>query len=468
MSHELDHHRVQPVVDEAPRWEHAGKRARTDHLVQRKASPPASAAAPEPSAAPTASGDDPFGFHLPTASGGGAPLPEAQRSKFEASLGADLSAVRVHTDGASTAAAERLDAHAYTVGHDIHFGDGQYDPASARGEHLLAHEVAHTVQQGGSAGQQGGSAGAPQFELAVSQPGDAAEVEADRAADAMVAGTPGVQLSRVAPALHRAVRTSGGTFETPEYAAKRPPAWGALFTLAFTPNSTVEAEHIALVQTARSTTGGPGHETPLIRTSGQGATTDPLLTVNDPASPGHGTRIDSPGGTNSPVYGSERGATGLGDLHAEPMGRVDRHERDVPVGTLREGSVPSLTGGHAQEGFRRVSGGRAEVQQAVLTDAPGGYSSGRYDGVIRDGHFETAALAVDGRQPGRWLGAVAWGYHVDATGRSTLQPRAITRVSDGDPSAAFAAAANQWNQATLPGGEPTIDLPAITPAPARP
>jgi hypothetical protein len=114
--------------------------------------------------------------------GGGAPLPGGVRDRFEASLGADLGAVRVHTDDASASAADAVGARAFARGNDIHFGAGQYQPDDPFGMHLLAHEVAHTVQQSGGAGA------APQYKLAVSAPGDAAEVEADRAADAMVAG----------------------------------------------------------------------------------------------------------------------------------------------------------------------------------------------------------------------------------------------------------------------------------------
>lgn len=111
----------------------------------------------------------------------GAPLRGDLRERFEASLGADLSRVRVHTGGASATAAGAVGARAYTVGQDIHFGDGQYQPDDPFGVHLLAHEVAHTVQQAGGATQR-------QHKLEVSSPQDAAEREADRAADAMVAG----------------------------------------------------------------------------------------------------------------------------------------------------------------------------------------------------------------------------------------------------------------------------------------
>jgi hypothetical protein len=118
----------------------------------------------------------------------GAPLPAGVRTQFESSLGADLSAVRVHTGADSADAASAVGARAYATGQDIHFADGQYTPEGGAGLHLLAHEVAHTVQQAGGAG-------APQYKLEVSAPGDASELEADRAADAMLAGAPAIVTS---------------------------------------------------------------------------------------------------------------------------------------------------------------------------------------------------------------------------------------------------------------------------------
>lgn len=128
-------------------------------------------------------------------SSSGAALPARLQRKFEASLGADLSSVRIHTGGASATAAHAVGARAYTVGQDIHFGAGHYDPASASGQHLIAHEVAHTVQQRGGAAVR-------QHKLEVSGPQDAAEHEADRAADAMVRGAPAA-ITGHAPAIAR-------------------------------------------------------------------------------------------------------------------------------------------------------------------------------------------------------------------------------------------------------------------------
>jgi len=110
-------------------------------------------------------------------------LPDDLRRQFEGSLGTDLSSLRVHTGRESAEAARAVGAKAYAVGQDVHFGAGQYDPTSEEGQTLIAHEVAHTVQQHGAAAKR-------QHKLFVSTAVDAAEVEADRAADAMLAGLP--------------------------------------------------------------------------------------------------------------------------------------------------------------------------------------------------------------------------------------------------------------------------------------
>lgn len=82
--------------------------------------------------------------------GGGRPLPESTRTSFEHRFGTDFSGVRVHSDSHSAALAQSINAKAFTVGQDITFGHGQYAPESQDGQHLLAHELTHVVQQGGT------------------------------------------------------------------------------------------------------------------------------------------------------------------------------------------------------------------------------------------------------------------------------------------------------------------------------
>lgn len=81
--------------------------------------------------------------------GPGHPLDARVRVELERRLGADFSQVRVHTDAAAAESAHRLNARAYTLGRDIAFAAGQYEPHSHAGRTLLAHELTHVVQQRG-------------------------------------------------------------------------------------------------------------------------------------------------------------------------------------------------------------------------------------------------------------------------------------------------------------------------------
>ncbi len=115
----------------------------------------------------------------------GHPLDPPTRARLENHLGGDLDGVRVHTDSAAGESATALQANAYTVGRDIYFAPGQYSPASNGGMRLLAHEAAHTLQQGGES----------RVPMTSSRPGvavvgdvdDPLEHEAERAAEGIEA-----------------------------------------------------------------------------------------------------------------------------------------------------------------------------------------------------------------------------------------------------------------------------------------
>lgn len=83
--------------------------------------------------------------------GQGQALDEATRGYFEQRMKADLSGVRIHTSPDAAREAERISAKAFTVGQDIAFAKGAYQPDSAEGRELLAHELAHVLQQQGDA-----------------------------------------------------------------------------------------------------------------------------------------------------------------------------------------------------------------------------------------------------------------------------------------------------------------------------
>ena len=85
--------------------------------------------------------------YLGASRGKGMPMPEATRKEFEAKYERSFADVRIHDDAASDDAAKKLDALAFTRGSDIYFRAGSFDPASDAGKSLLAHELAHVVQQ---------------------------------------------------------------------------------------------------------------------------------------------------------------------------------------------------------------------------------------------------------------------------------------------------------------------------------
>jgi outer membrane biosynthesis protein TonB len=109
--------------------------------------------------------------------GGGAPLDPGLRADMEARFGEGFENVRIHDDDAAHSSAAQLAAKAYTVGDDIVFSAERYEPHSAEGKRLLAHELAHVVQQ-----RRGGPA-------ADSSPDAIAERGAEAAAQVSMAGT---------------------------------------------------------------------------------------------------------------------------------------------------------------------------------------------------------------------------------------------------------------------------------------
>jgi hypothetical protein len=72
------------------------------------------------------------------------------RSFMESRFGANFSDVNVHADNQAGILNRSLNAQAFTHGSDVYFGEGKYNPESRQGKHLLAHELTHVVQQGGS------------------------------------------------------------------------------------------------------------------------------------------------------------------------------------------------------------------------------------------------------------------------------------------------------------------------------
>ncbi len=127
----------------------------------------------------------------------GTPLDRHARESLEPRFGHDFSDVRIHADSRAGESAHAVNALAYTVGSDVVFAPGRYQPASAEGQRLLAHELTHVAQQRGASGSLSS--------LAIADAGSHAEGEADRMAASLSAPatkSPG-RITPAAQALHK-------------------------------------------------------------------------------------------------------------------------------------------------------------------------------------------------------------------------------------------------------------------------
>lgn len=134
----------------------------------------------------------------------GQALDPATRAFMEPRFGHDFSQVRLHMDSNAAESARAVNALAYTVGNHVAFGAARYSPRTEAGSRLLAHELAHVVQQ--SRGP-----AAVHAHAAVSKPADPAEREADAAADRAMHGLPAPSLVQSAAPLSRFPYQTVGT-----------------------------------------------------------------------------------------------------------------------------------------------------------------------------------------------------------------------------------------------------------------
>lgn len=361
----------------------------------------------------------------------GRPIETETRALMESRFGHDFGRVKVHTDARAAESARSLGASAYTVGSDVVFGAGRYSPGTPKGRRLLAHELAHVVQQ------RHAGAGTPET---LNDPSDTAEKGADEAARVYGAADSDTEsstrlrdrlrtssLSR--PAIQRAVATWGGEYETDKYDLTKDAGMnGVDIELRFKPNKYVDAKKIGMVQTGKSSEKGKAFAI------GSGKDKKTLEGRMVPTGEtGEGTMIDRLPAYGNPLYATEKPSAG--DKLA-----------DTPTKAF-----------WGQHGWRYVdNAGKEKKQDALLKDTPQLLSTRKESGQV----FETTALAVAGSQEGTFYGSVQWGWEKDAAGKVKKLP--LTLVANDVPSSVFARASEMWNKAKTSEGKETIDLPIVT------
>lgn len=318
--------------------------------------------------------------------GPGRPLPAPTRAHFERRLGADLSAVRLHTDANAGRAARAEGAAAFAFGSDVVFAPGRYAPETAAGKRLLAHELAHVVQQAG---------GAPALGLAAAPHG-----------------------------IQRAVETLGGSWDTGSYRLTFD--GGAhegceINRLVFTPNANVDASKIGLVQSLVAMDDNlpdPAHATAAARSVPAGEV-------------GEHSYIDRLADRRNPIYGMNdpTGANpGLGDSAAAGNAQWGWRHRPFPFApSLELRRDASLYDRPARPGHGPNS--RQVFETTALAVA--GAQAGTFYGSVRWGWESDAANAptlvplgvVSTGVPTESFRAASamWNANPTSTGASTLK-----------------------------------------------
>lgn len=85
--------------------------------------------------------------------GGGRPMPQGLLNMMESGFGQDFGHVRIHTDAEAADMSSSISAKAFTLGNDIYFNRGQFNPETTEGQRLVAHELTHVVQGTGKVGR---------------------------------------------------------------------------------------------------------------------------------------------------------------------------------------------------------------------------------------------------------------------------------------------------------------------------
>jgi hypothetical protein len=171
----------------------------------------------------------------------GQPLDAGARAFMEPRFGHDFSRVRIHADARAADSARAVDALAYTVGQDVVFGAGLYQPGAREGRRLLAHELAHTLQQG----EVGSAAG-----LTVAEPDHPGEAEANRVADAVAAGARASAPSSLAGGILQRQPKTGASASASAAPSASPPTPTQIYQQALPKVKTLDPAIFALLSKA--------------------------------------------------------------------------------------------------------------------------------------------------------------------------------------------------------------------------
>jgi hypothetical protein len=197
---------------------------------------------------------------------------------------------------------------------------------------------------------------------------------------------------------------------------------GLHMELHFEPGEQVDAQEIAMLQTAKTIKEGE----PMLWSPTDEARGIPLNEA------GAGTKIDSSDDSKNPLYG----------VTNTPY--TDKALTDSPV------SSP----GYGEHGYHYTSeNGKPLSKSAILIDLPGF----RKPTKNAQQTFESSAIAIKGKQEGAYYGSVSWGWETDAEGKFKVLP--VVKASDGTPTRNFLAASKRWNESTSNRGTQDIPLP---------
>jgi hypothetical protein len=246
----------------------------------------------------------------------------------------------------------------------------------------------------------------------------------------MVAQRRAIQSAFGSAVVQRVIATAGGEWDTEKYEAWGPAkpdplsplGIGAEISLHFTPGKGAPyGDKIGLIQTVTALAGGKSDPTH-----------DEAVPLNK-----EGRAIDRGKGeggarNTNPVYGAHN----TGDSHASELTH----------------NVPKA--GENTYGKRKRAG---KNTPARLWDQPS--STPGPEAISKS--FETAAVVLEGKHAGTYLGTVAWGYKRDAGAKKpVLAPTVLTKVSDGNPTPEFLEAAQQWNdQGQTDEGDKLVPVP---------